>query len=87
MDKMKKYGETDTDRWARDMIKSREIVSEVLNFGISQNQIHQIIKLLSLELEDRGHLLEYTNLVKKITEPESDLETTESNSASRIIME
>ena len=84
---MKKYGETDTDRWARDMIKSREIVSEVLNFGISQNQIHQIIKLLSLELEDRAHLLEYSSLVKKITEPESELEMPETTSTSRIIME
>ena len=84
---MKKYGENDTDRWARDMIKSRQIVSEILNFGISQNQIHQIIKLLSLELEDRDHLLEYTNLVKKITQPESAIETSDTKAPSRIIME
>ena len=84
---MKKYGENDTDRWARDMIKSRQIVSEILNFGISQNQIHQIIKLLSLELEDRDHLIEYTNLVKKITQPESEIETSDSKTPSKIIME
>ena len=33
-------------------IKSREIVSEILNFGVSQSQILYIIRLLSLELED-----------------------------------
>ena len=32
-------------------IKSREIVSEILNFGVSQSQILYIIRL-SLELED-----------------------------------
>jgi len=33
-------------------IKSREIVSEILDFGVSQSQILYIIRLLSLELED-----------------------------------
>ena len=69
---MKKYGENDTDRWARDMIKSRQIVSEILNFGISQNQIHQIIKLLSLELEDRNVLRDIANAIKPLLEESDD---------------
>tara|TARA_R110000824_G_scaffold198468_2_gene382493 strand:+ start:207 stop:482 length:276 start_codon:yes stop_codon:yes gene_type:complete len=33
-------------------IKSREVVREIMDFGVSQSQIVYIIKLLALELED-----------------------------------
>ena len=33
-------------------MKAREIVREIMNFGVSQSQIVYIIKLLSLELEN-----------------------------------
>ena len=33
-------------------MKSREIVREIMDFGVSQSQIVYIIKLLALELED-----------------------------------
>ena len=32
--------------------KSREIVREIMNFGVSQTQIVYIIRLLALELDD-----------------------------------
>jgi len=72
---MKKYGETTTDKWAREMIKSREVVSEIMNFGVSQNQITQIINLLALELEDRDTMLAFTNAYKTLQE-DSDSKTT-----------
>jgi len=72
---MKKYGETTTDKWAREMIKSREVVSEIMNFGVSQNQITQIINLLALELEDRDTMLAFTNAYKALQE-DSDSKTT-----------
>tara|TARA_Y100001938_G_C8082634_1_gene430086 strand:- start:331 stop:549 length:219 start_codon:yes stop_codon:yes gene_type:complete len=34
--------------------RSREIVREILDFGVSDYQIRKIIKFLSLELEDRN---------------------------------
>tara|TARA_R110000824_G_scaffold60853_3_gene162327 strand:+ start:6468 stop:6743 length:276 start_codon:yes stop_codon:yes gene_type:complete len=33
-------------------LKSREIVKEIMNFGVTQTQIIYIIRLLALELED-----------------------------------
>jgi len=33
-------------------VKAREIVSEIMNFGVSQSQIVYIIRMLALELED-----------------------------------
>ena len=40
----------------------RQIVSEIVDFGISQNQIQTIIKLLALELEDRQLMLAINGL-------------------------
>jgi hypothetical protein len=37
--------------------KCRSIVSEILDFGVSQPEILKIIKLLSLELENRETML------------------------------
>lgn len=44
-------------------IKSRQIVNEVLNYGVSQNEIKTIIKLLSLELEDTSIMKEIINFL------------------------
>ena len=49
-----------------DLVKSREIVSEIMKFGVSQKQILRIIYLLALELEQREHMLNISNLVQEI---------------------
>lgn len=43
---------------------ARQIVAEILNFGVSQNQILQTIYLLSLELEDREKSISISEIVK-----------------------
>ena len=50
---MKKYGNTQEENDILQSAKCREIVHEILNFGVNQGQIKTIIKLLSLELESR----------------------------------
>ena len=52
MSNIEKYGETEVEQDIQLMIKSREIVKEIVNFGVTESQKIQIIKLLSLELED-----------------------------------
>ncbi len=47
-----KYGQTDDESAAEDMIQARQIVQTVLDFGVTQKQIVQIVKLLGLELEN-----------------------------------
>ena len=56
MSNIEKYGETEAEQDIQLMIKSREIVKEIVNFGVTESQKIQIIKLLSLELED-GNLM------------------------------
>jgi hypothetical protein len=43
---------------------SRQIVTEILNFGVTQQQILQVIYLLSLELEDRDKSVSIANIAK-----------------------
>tara|TARA_Y100001938_G_C8085864_1_gene431981 strand:- start:374 stop:628 length:255 start_codon:yes stop_codon:yes gene_type:complete len=64
MTDIKKYGETDSDKWVKEMSSSREIVYEILKHGVSQSQINQIIGLLALELENRDLLKGYRNVYK-----------------------
>tara|TARA_B100001250_G_C19067736_1_gene472938 strand:+ start:238 stop:492 length:255 start_codon:yes stop_codon:yes gene_type:complete len=64
MTEVKKYGENDTDKWVKEMSTSREIVYEIVNHGVSQSQINQIIGLLALELEDRDLLKGYRDIYK-----------------------
>jgi hypothetical protein len=60
-----KIGQTETDTWAREMLVSRQIVGEVLKFGVSQKQILSIIKLLAMELEDREALVAISAVVNE----------------------
>jgi len=45
--------------------QSREIVNEIMNFGVTQFQLMNIIYLLSLELENRDAMLEIAEITKK----------------------
>ena len=60
---IKSYGINGADRSMLDSAQCREIVHEILNFGVSQDQILTIIKLLSLELEDRQVMLSLTEII------------------------
>ena len=38
--------------WLKDVQASRDITQEILRYGVSQEQLRHIIKLLALELDD-----------------------------------
>jgi hypothetical protein len=59
--KTKKYGKTNEEISLIESSKCREIVHEILNFGVSQHQIKQLIKLLALELENNDLMLKIVN--------------------------
>ena len=61
---MKKYGKTVEEVNTEKMIKCREIVKEILNFGVNESQKIQIIKLLSCELEDIYLMKRIVNAIK-----------------------
>jgi hypothetical protein len=63
-----KIGQTETETWAHESLKSRQIVSEILKFGVNQKQILNIINLLAMELEDRDALVAISSIVKEALE-------------------
>ena len=56
----KEFGTSEIETEIQDKIKAREIVQSVLDYGVNQKQILQIITLFAMELED-------LNLMKQIT--------------------
>tara|TARA_R110001583_G_scaffold16272_16_gene66763 strand:- start:201 stop:428 length:228 start_codon:yes stop_codon:yes gene_type:complete len=49
---MNKYGKTEVEKDIEEISKCRLIVKEIIDYGVTEDQKKQIIKLLSLELED-----------------------------------
>lgn len=58
---VKQFGTSNEEQLIKDKIKSREIVQTVLQYGVNQAQIEQMIYLLSMELEN-------VDLMKKLTQ-------------------
>jgi hypothetical protein len=63
-----KIGQTETEAWANEMLVSRQIVGEILKFGVNQKQILNVIKLLAMELEDRDALVAISSIVTEALE-------------------
>lgn len=57
-----------------DAVKAREIVQEIMNFGVNDFQIKKIIKLLSLELLDREIMLKISSAIDGEQEESSKIE-------------
>jgi hypothetical protein len=62
---IKKYGKTSQEESVECLIEAREIVQEILRFGVTQAQILQIAYLLSLELESVTALKEISACVQR----------------------
>ena len=65
---MIKIGKSDVEQSVDELKLSREIVKEILDFGINQQQILRTIYLLSLELENREAMMEISSSLKKYLE-------------------
>ena len=57
---------SDDIKAVEDNIKAREIVQTVLDYGVNNNQILQIIYLFALELEDQQHVKTITKIINDI---------------------
>ncbi|MBT7452200.1 MAG: hypothetical protein HN793_15285 [Rhodospirillaceae bacterium] len=59
-------GETQSEKDVTRLQESRNIVKEILKFGVSDDQKLDIIYYLTLELENRSSIIAITDLLKKI---------------------
>ena len=69
---MKKYGKTDGEVSAGKSLQCREIVKEIIDFGVDEYQKMKIIELLALELESRECLKSVTSATKKYLDSPSE---------------
>ena len=79
---VKIYGEMLEEKRTAEAIQAREIVQEILNFGVSQHQLTKIIYLLAIELEDRALLETLSDILRPLL-----FKDNEKNNSSSIIME
>ncbi len=72
---MKSYGKTQDDVKAEKSLACRQIVKEIVNYGVDESQKLQIIKLLALELESNISMKKIINTINKISENNIDTDT------------
>ena len=49
--------------------KTREIIQTILDYGIKNSQIYDMICLLAMELENINHMKDIVSLIKGLQEP------------------
>ena len=64
----KQFGTSKEEELVKDKIKAREIVQTVLEYGVNQAQITQMIYLLSMELENLDLMKQITNTITQSRE-------------------
>lgn len=64
----KQFGTSTEEQQIKDKIKAREIVQTVLEYGVNQAQITQMIYILSMELENLDLMKQITNLITQSRE-------------------
>ena len=69
---VKKYGKTKEEKKAEKSLQCRNIVKEIVNFGIDESQKIQLIKLLALELENNNQMKKIVNTLSNIEENNID---------------
>lgn len=60
------YGESDTDKLAKENHVARQIVKEINDFGVNDRQRWLIIYSLALELENVEEMREIVGLIKEL---------------------
>ena len=64
----KKFGTSEEEKNIKDKAKAREIVQTVLDYGVNQTQITQMIYLLSMELDNIDLMKQIANIITQSRE-------------------
>ena len=64
----KQFGTSNEETLIKDKIKAREIVQTVIQYGVNQRQLEQMIFLLSMELENIDLMKQITNTITQSRE-------------------
>ncbi len=83
MSDIKLYGDKPEEKITLESIQAREIVQEIIKFGVTQHQLTKIIYLLAIELEDRALLETLSDVLRPLLFKDSE----KNNKTSSIIVE
>ena len=64
----KQFGTSSEEELIQDKIKAREIVQTVIEYGVNQKQLEQMIYLLAMELENVSLMKELTQTITQSRE-------------------
>lgn len=62
------FGKLESEAMLEENVACREIVKEIMNFGVDQRQILFIVRLLALELDNLDHCREIIGAVDSFNE-------------------
>lgn len=66
------YGLTQLEQRAKESTQAHEIVSEIVNFGITQRQMLMVIKRLALNLENNDHMRSIAKMADECLEDDPE---------------
>jgi hypothetical protein len=65
---VEKIGTSGAEKEAAESLRCRQVVAEIMSFGVSQREILRIMHLLSLELEDRNTMSALVEILRPAIE-------------------
>lgn len=71
------YGKSGADKEVEKIQECREIVKRIVEFGVDDSQILNIIHFLALNLEEHNIMLEITGLIKSLEKKTLIIDNTE----------
>ena len=77
-----KIGKSETERKVEKITESRDIVKEIIKFGINEEQKKDVIYFLAMELEDNNLMKELCLILKNYRQGINQEEETEYNESS-----
>ena len=60
------YGNTESEKKLTRIQTCRDIVRVIIDYGVDQEQLLTIIRLLALELEDHEQMVQITEVIKEL---------------------
>ncbi len=64
----KQFGTSNEEQSIKDKVKAREIVQTVLDYGINQTQLEQMIFLFAMELDNVDLMKDLTKIINQSRE-------------------
>lgn len=68
------YGELEVEKDLKQKTKCRNIVKEIIKFGVSNKEILMVVQYLCFELEDRDAMLKLDVLMKELLGTDKQVE-------------